>query len=73
MKEYKVKRLPNGFAGLNGEWITNAKTNAQVIRIADGKEMLDRPIQLSFAKRYADDMNNKNSMGLFLINKATEI
>ncbi len=57
MNDYKVKRLPNA----------GRATQAQVIRVNDGQEMLSNPYQLSIAKRYAEDMNKKNDMGIYLI------
>ena len=61
MKEYKYKKMQN-FYGVAG-----SHTQGQVIRIADGKEMLDVPHQESVAKRYAKEMNEKTSFGIYLI------
>ena len=66
MSEYKVKRFENGDSDGNRP----RKTNAQVIRVSDGKEMLCSPHQLSCAIRYAKDMNEKTEMGIYLIEKA---
>ena len=64
-KEYSVKRLTP--AGTKGE---RARTEAQVVRNSDGKEMLTGWVQLSVAKSYCSDMNDKTGMGPYLIGKA---
>lgn len=62
MKEYKLKRCQDSMTG--------CRTQAQVVRVSDGKDMLSSPSQLAVAKRYVKDMNEKTDMGVYLIEKA---
>ena len=60
MKTYKIKRMPN----------EGQRTKATIVRSIDGKVMIDGYRQLSVAKQFVKDMNDKTSMGEYLISNA---
>ena len=62
-REYKLKRLPN----------LQHCTQAQIVRISDGKIMMDVARQLSFTKRTIKDMNNKTPFGLYMISEGEKL